>query len=94
MLIRVTGQDRPRPTAVPNRRADPTDGSTRGEARLLTPHELAEYLDVPLATVYSWRYQGAGPPGFRVGRYVRYRWKDVQKWILDQLEAGTPQQLR
>jgi excisionase family DNA binding protein len=54
--------------------------------RLLTVDELAEYLGVPVGTVYAWRYRHEGPPGFRVGKYVRYRWQDVQTWIQAQLE--------
>ncbi|MGA7271806.1 MAG: helix-turn-helix domain-containing protein [Acidimicrobiia bacterium] len=54
--------------------------------RLLTVHELAEYLGVPVTTIYAWRYRREGPPGFRVGKYVRYRWSDVQEWIQDQLQ--------
>ncbi len=46
---------------------------------LLSPLELAEYLDVPVATLYGWRYHGGGPPGFKVGRHLRYRLGDVQE---------------
>ncbi len=49
--------------------------------RLLTTQELAEYLDVPTATIYSWRYRGVGPLGFRVGKHVRFRPIDVERWI-------------
>ena len=49
--------------------------------RLLSIEELASYLEVPIATVYGWRYRGAGPPGFRVGKHVRFRWADVEHWI-------------
>ena len=55
--------------------------------RLLTVEELAEYLGVPVATLYQWRHRGEGPPGFRVGRYIRYRRNDVEQWIRDRLEA-------
>jgi excisionase family DNA binding protein len=54
--------------------------------RLLTVNELAQYLDIPVATVYAWRHRREGPPGFRVGKYVRYRWNDIQEWIQAQLE--------
>jgi excisionase family DNA binding protein len=54
--------------------------------RLLTVEQLAEYLGVPVATIYAWRYRREGPPGFRVGKYVRYRMSDVQEWIERQLE--------
>jgi excisionase family DNA binding protein len=54
--------------------------------RLLTVEEVAEYLGVPVATIYAWRYRQEGPPGFRVGKYVRYRWSDIEEWIQAQLE--------
>ena len=53
--------------------------------RLLTIRELAVYLDVPVKTLYAWRYRGEGPIGFRVGKHVRYRWSDVEQWIQLQL---------
>ena len=49
--------------------------------RLLTAAELADYLAVPLRTVYAWRYQGARPVGLRIGRHLRFRWADVQVWL-------------
>ena len=55
--------------------------------RLLTPVELAAYLEVPVTTLYSWRYRHEGPPGFRVGRHVRFRWRDVEDWIAEQLSS-------
>ena len=41
--------------------------------RLWGVKDVAAYLDVPVQTVYQWRSTGYGPPGVRVGRYVRYR---------------------
>jgi excisionase family DNA binding protein len=55
--------------------------------RLLTVEDLADYLGVPVATIYAWRYRRQGPPGFRVGRHLRVRWADVQRWIHQRLEA-------
>ena len=54
--------------------------------RLLTVKDLAHYLGVPVATLYQWRYRREGPAGFRVGKHVRYRWRDVEKWIESQLQ--------
>ncbi len=48
--------------------------------------ELATYLEVPINTLYRWRHRGEGPTGFRVGRYVRYRSSDVDRWIQQQLD--------
>lgn len=53
--------------------------------RLLTVHELAEYLGVPVATLYQWRYRREGPKGFRVGRHVRYRWSEIEAWVERQM---------
>ena len=56
--------------------------------RLVTVQELANYLGVPVATIYTWRYRQEGPPGFRVGRHLRFRWSDIQEWIAQQRETA------
>jgi excisionase family DNA binding protein len=43
--------------------------------------EVAEYLGVPVGTVYQWRTRRYGPPGRRVGKYVRYVPKQVREWV-------------
>jgi excisionase family DNA binding protein len=58
--------------------------------RLLSVQDLADYLGVPVTTLYQWRYRREGPPGFRVGRHIRYRWQDVQDWIQRQLRNADP----
>ena len=49
--------------------------------QLLSPQEVADWLGVPVATVYRWRQTGGGPPGYRVGRHVRYREFEVIDWL-------------
>jgi excisionase family DNA binding protein len=49
--------------------------------RLLSPHEVAAFLGVPLQTIYRWRYRHEGPLGYRVGRHVRYRIADIERWL-------------
>jgi len=56
---------------------------------LISAQELAEYLDVPVATIYAWRYRRQGPPGLRVGKHLRYRRIDVNEWINGQLEDSS-----
>jgi predicted DNA-binding transcriptional regulator AlpA len=41
--------------------------------RLMTVRELAEMLCVPVSTMYGWRSRRQGPPGYGIGRHVRYR---------------------
>jgi excisionase family DNA binding protein len=50
---------------------------------LLSAPELAEYVGVPLSTIYHWRSRGRGPHGFRVGKQVRFRASDVAAWLED-----------
>lgn len=54
-----------------------------GEARdaLLSVAELGAYLGVPVATIYRWRHHHRGPVGYRIGRHVRYRTRDVEQWL-------------
>jgi excisionase family DNA binding protein len=47
----------------------------------LSPNELADWLGVPVASVYQWRHHGTGPAGIKVGRHVRYRRSEVEAWI-------------
>ncbi|GAA0668618.1 hypothetical protein GCM10009535_55640 [Streptomyces thermocarboxydovorans] len=34
-------------------------------------------------TVYQWRRKRIGPPGFRVGRYLRFDPVAVQAWVTE-----------
>jgi DNA-binding transcriptional MerR regulator len=43
--------------------------------------DVAEYLGVPVKTVYQWRSTGYGPPARRVGKYLRYKPSDVIAWF-------------
>ncbi len=38
-------------------------------------------LGVPVPTIYGWRYHGEGPRGIKVGRHVRYRLAEVNRWL-------------
>jgi excisionase family DNA binding protein len=51
------------------------------DSESLSWDELAELLQVPEKTVYSWRYRGEGPRGVIVGRHLRYRPQDVDAWL-------------
>ncbi|HJP73494.1 MAG TPA: helix-turn-helix domain-containing protein [Pseudonocardiaceae bacterium] len=49
--------------------------------------DVAEYLGVPVNTLYAWRTKGYGPTGRRIGKHVRYRPADVEQWVADQGSA-------
>lgn len=48
---------------------------------LMTVGAVAEYLGVPVATLYAWSSRGQGPKRSKVGKHLRYRRADVDAWI-------------
>jgi len=52
-----------------------------GETQLLSAAELAEFLSVPLSTIYYWRHVGKGPPALRAGRLLRFDLASVCAWL-------------
>ncbi|MGW1762469.1 helix-turn-helix domain-containing protein [Streptomyces sp. R41] len=55
--------------------------------RYLTPDDIAEMFDVPKETVYQWRRKRSGPPGFRIGKHVRYDPADVRTYVTQRKSA-------
>lgn len=55
---------------------------------LATAGQVAEYLGVPVATLYQWRHRGIGPRSSKVGRHIRYRWSDVEAYIDGRASCG------
>ncbi len=49
---------------------------------VLTLAELADYLHVPVQTLYDLRAKGRGPRGFRVGRCLHFRKSEIDAWLL------------
>ena len=39
---------------------------------LIDVEELAEYLGVPVTTIYDWRTNGKGPPAYRFGKRLKF----------------------
>jgi excisionase family DNA binding protein len=54
--------------------------------RLMTLADLADMLGLPVTTLYQWRHRGEGPPGYRIGRHVRYRRAAVEAWLETQAD--------
>jgi predicted DNA-binding transcriptional regulator AlpA len=48
---------------------------------ILTEVEIADFLKLSTRTLQSWRVKNDGPPFIRVGRAIRYRLRDVVRWI-------------
>jgi excisionase family DNA binding protein len=52
------------------------------DSEFLTAEEVAEYLRLPLSTVYK-LVQDKRLPGFKVGKHWRFRKETIQKWIVE-----------
>ncbi|MFF8928738.1 helix-turn-helix domain-containing protein [Streptomyces longwoodensis] len=55
--------------------------------RYLTPDDIAALFEVPLETVYQWRKKRSGPPGFRIGKHLRYDPADVRTYVNQRKDA-------
>ncbi|GAB4005490.1 helix-turn-helix domain-containing protein [Nocardioides ultimimeridianus] len=62
-------------------------GTRRDHTRLLSVEEVAEYLAIPVATLYQWRHKGCGPAAYRVGRHLRYEPAAVDAWLQQHLDV-------
>jgi excisionase family DNA binding protein len=56
---------------------------------LLSIEALAEYVGVPVVTIYRWRTEGKGPCAVRIGRHIKFALSDVQAW-LDTVRESEP----
>jgi DNA-binding transcriptional MerR regulator len=53
-------------------------------ARLWRIGDVAEFLDVSVATLYFWRSVGMGPTAYRVGKHLRFDPAEVVRWLDEQ----------
>jgi len=55
-------------------------------AKLMTAEEAAEYLRVPIRTLYDWRLKKTGPPAHKVGKFLRFRQESIDSWLDEQAD--------
>ena len=55
---------------------------------LLTPRETAAYLGSSVSALSQYRALGIGPLYFKIGKMVRYRISDIDKWLEDKKNGG------
>jgi predicted DNA-binding transcriptional regulator AlpA len=48
---------------------------------LWTEIQTAEFLTVPVKTLQAWRVRGGGPKFIKLGRSVRYRREDLERFL-------------
>ncbi len=54
-----------------------------------TPHEAAAYMRTATSTLAKHRLYGTGPAFCRVGRSIRYRTSDLDKYMESKLQRST-----
>ena len=57
---------------------------------LLSVPDLAEYLGVPVQTIYDWRLRGEGPRAYRFGKRIKFAVSDVRAWGDSHRDPTTP----
>ena len=67
-------------------------GGDRSAGSLMTIDEVAEFLRVPVSWVYEHTRRRAVDriPGFRLGKYWRFREADITNWIERQRIGAKP----
>lgn len=66
---------------------DHNDPARWGLEPFLDMRELADYLGVPVSTVYEWRTHGRGPAAHRFGKHLKFTVTDVRAWVEKQRDA-------
>ena len=65
----------------------PMNTTELGLEPLIGVEELAEYLGVPVQTIYDWRLSGKAPRAFKLGKHLRFALSDVRDWLDAQRES-------
>ena len=50
---------------------------------LMTVEDLAADLHKPVNTICKMRAEGTGPPGYRVGKHLLFKQREVAEWLED-----------
>jgi excisionase family DNA binding protein len=57
--------------------------------KIINTREAAEYLGLTESTLEKWRCYGTGPRFCKVGRSVRYRMADIEKYLTENTKGNT-----
>jgi excisionase family DNA binding protein len=65
-----------------------TPPGERPAGDILTLEELANWLQIKEQTIYRMRHDGHGPPGVKVGKQLRFRVSDIDRWWNQRLRTA------
>jgi predicted DNA-binding transcriptional regulator AlpA len=69
-----------------------TEYYTKSKA-LLTEAQAADFLNISIRSLQSWRVRGGGPAFLKLGRSVRYRYAELQTWLDANIATSTSSQV-
>lgn len=55
---------------------------------LIGVEELAEWLGIPIQTIYDWRLSGRAPRAHKIGKHLRFALSDVEAWLEEHHEGA------
>ena len=64
------------------------EAAEKAGAEYLTPEDLAVLFEVPVSTIYGWRQKHYGPRAAKIGKHLRYRRVEVDRWVAQQMAAS------
>jgi excisionase family DNA binding protein len=70
-----------RPIAKPTGSISPTVNPATPTQLMLNEHQVAEYLNMSVASVRRWRVLRKGPKFVKIGSAVRYKREEIEKWL-------------
>jgi predicted DNA-binding transcriptional regulator AlpA len=57
----------------------------------LVPLEpVLNYTGLTRSAYYSLRHRGEGPPAYRLGKRLMFRWPDVERWVESRRDRPRP----
>jgi excisionase family DNA binding protein len=71
------------PRSIPQQEATVMNNGDENHTELLTVHEIARFLKVPVSWVYGHTRKRSIDrlPGYRLGKYWRFRADEVMAWV-------------
>ena len=61
--------------------SEPISARTQPQAAVLTERQVADYLDMSVASLRRWRLFRTGPKFVKIGTAVRYKRGDIEMWL-------------
>ena len=63
--------------------------SIDSQTKLLTESQVADILNLRVATLRRWRWIGVGPKFFKIGAAVRYHPEQLRDYLAKQVRSST-----